>query len=406
MKKKARKFLNDQSGAMVVTTALFIVVLLAAAALTIDYGYMAVVKNELQKAADAGALAGARALGSSSKPDWSSGLATASKIVRKNNAAGQPLTDCQVDYGYWSKVSHTLRPYTITPQSTEIPAVRVMVAKSDGHNDGPVKMLFAPIFRVQTMAVRAEAVAMFVPTQGDSPFDYTIFSGSDSYNLPLNGSQKVIGSVHSNDDLLINGSNDISETAEAKNRVNINGSNDIGSVKAGSLEDIRINGHNDIGSKSGGATHIDMPDYSQQIADIAAQVYDSNKVFNGSVNVDGSIYVNGNVILNGSINSTGAILATGNIIVNGSSTIYGSNQVCLYSAGGNITINGASNSGSASMVIYAPNGKVTINGSMHFNGRVIGKKVLINGSGEFNGDDYPVTTLPIGSGKGRAVLVH
>jgi hypothetical protein len=406
MKSTWKDLFTDQSGAMAVVMALLLVVVLAVAALGVDYGYMAMVQGELQKAADAGALAGARALGSSSNPDWPSGQVAASNIVRENNAAGQPLTDCQVDYGYWSKVNHLLQPYTITPQSTDNPAVRVMVAKSDGHNDGPLKMLFAPIFGVQTMVVSAGAVAMFVPSTGDSPFDYTIFSGSDSYTLPLNGSQKVIGSVHSNDDLSINGSNDISKAAEAKNKVNINGSNDIGSVKAGSLEDITINGSNDIGSQSGGATKIDMPDYTQQIADIAAQVYDSNKVFNGSVDVNGSIYVNGDVILNGSIDSTGAILATGNITVNGSSTINGSNQVCLYSANGNIIMNGASNSGGASMVIYAPHGTITINGSMHFNGRIIGNKVNINGSGEFNGDDYPVTTLPVGKGRGKAVLVH
>lgn len=405
MNKKARKFVDDQSGAMAVIMALFMVVFLAMAALAIDYGYMAWVQNELKTAADAGALAGARALGSSSNPDWFLGQVAASNIVQENKAAGQSLTDCQVDYGYWSKVNHILQPYTIPPQSTDIPAVQVIVAKKDGHNSGPLKMLFAPIFGVQTRDVSGGAVAMFAQVEGDSPFDYTIFSGSEDYTLSLNGSQKVIGAVHSNDDLSINGSNDISRVAEAKDKVNINGSNDIGSVKAGSLQDISINGSNDIGSQSGGGHKIDMPDYTQHIADIAAQVYDSNKVFNGSVDVNGSIYVNGNVILNGSINSTGAILATGNIIVNGSSTINGSNQLCLYSANGNITINGASNSGSSSMVVYAPHGTIIINGSIHFNGRVVGNKVNINGSGVFNGDGYPVTTLPISNGKGRAALV-
>jgi cytoskeletal protein CcmA (bactofilin family) len=405
MHKKARKFFDDQSGAMVVVMALLLVVVLAAAALGIDYGYMAWVQDELKKVAEAGALAGARTLGSSSNPDWNIAVIEADRVVKLNRAAGKTLTDCTVNYGYWSLTAQTLplKPWTTTPALYDVPAIQVVVCKSAAQNGGPLQMLFAPIFGVQTVPVSAGAVAI-MRQSGSSPFDYTIFSGSPSRTLMLNGSQTIKGSVHANDRLTINGSSNISGAAEGVNGVRVNGSNNIGSVLANNVQDITTNGSNNIGSQSGGAQFIGMPDYSQQIASTAAQHYSGNKIFNGSVDVSGSIYVEGNAILNGSVSSTGAILANGDIIVNGSATITGSGQVCLYSANGDILVNGSSFLGAnASAIIYAPNGRVTINGSVHFHGRIVANEVRINGSGNFNGDDYPVTALPIGR-KG-AVLV-
>jgi Flp pilus assembly protein TadG len=160
MKARRPTFTSDQSGAMVVMAALLLVVLLAASALAVDYGYLVWVKGELQKAADAGALAGARVLGSTSNPDWATGQAAATAIVQQNKVAGKLLTDCQVEYGYWSKLTHTLHSFSITPQKNDVPAIRVTIQKSSGKNDGPVRLLFAPIFGVNNFDLRARAVAM------------------------------------------------------------------------------------------------------------------------------------------------------------------------------------------------------------------------------------------------------
>ena len=63
----------DESGALALVMALALVAFLGMAALAVDYGYMCVVQGELEKAAEAGALAGANALGSASNPNWSGG---------------------------------------------------------------------------------------------------------------------------------------------------------------------------------------------------------------------------------------------------------------------------------------------------------------------------------------------
>jgi Flp pilus assembly protein TadG len=188
--KRPRDFAGDQSGALAVTGALFLVVLLAIAALAIDFGHMAWVQNELQKAAEAGALAGAQALGSSANPDWSQGQSTATYVVQQNSADAQPLSDCQVQYGYWSLLTRTLQPYTITPQSTDVPAIQVVVAKGVDkksgaiHNGGPLQMLFAPIFGVHSMDLNAGAVAMLKPNATWSILE----TGNGSVTLSNNAS--------------------------------------------------------------------------------------------------------------------------------------------------------------------------------------------------------------------------
>lgn len=164
MRKEVKGFVADQSGAMAVLVALFLVVLLAASALAIDYGHMAWVHDELQKAADAGALAGARALvpyvGNPGTPDWIAGQNKATETVLLNRADAQAITDCQVDYGYWSLSSKTLQSSGIVPSISDRPAIRVRIAKAAGHNGGPLRTFFAPIFGVNSQDLSAQAIAV------------------------------------------------------------------------------------------------------------------------------------------------------------------------------------------------------------------------------------------------------
>jgi Flp pilus assembly protein TadG/cytoskeletal protein CcmA (bactofilin family) len=407
------RFLADQDGAIAIVVALLLPVLLGFAGLAVDIGHSYAVKSQIKNAADAGALSGARALapytGSPAAPNWAESLSKAPDTVKRNLVDNKRLTDCQVEYGYWSFTTNppSLKSAGIIPTANDYPAVRVTVSKTTGQNDGPLQMLLASALGVLPADVGATSVAITRQSQsGSNPFDYTIFSGSPSKTLSLNGSQVVKGSAHANHKTSINGSSNITGAVEGVNGVRINGSSTIGSVVASSVDQISVNGSNTIGSLLGDAVNIDMPDYYQQMASTAATVYNQNKTFNGSVNINGSISVNGRVTLNGSISSTGAILATGNITINGSSSISGSNQACIYSQNGNITINGSSFSGNeSSEIIYAPKGKVTINGSFKFHGRIIAKEVVINGSANINGADYPVTTLPVPT-SWRASLVQ
>lgn len=57
-----KKLITEERGAIAITVAIVMFVLLGFAAFAIDFGYVYVVKNELQNAADAAALAGASVL--------------------------------------------------------------------------------------------------------------------------------------------------------------------------------------------------------------------------------------------------------------------------------------------------------------------------------------------------------
>jgi len=164
MKSTWKDLFADQSGAVGATVAVLMVAFLAMGSLVMDYGHMAWVQNELKTAADAGALAGARVLapytGTPKTPNWVAGQNMATQTVLLNAADAQPLTDCNVDYGYWSLVTGTLQSPGIIPTSKDLPAVRVTVAKAPGQNYGPLRMYLAPIFGVSARDLSAQAVGV------------------------------------------------------------------------------------------------------------------------------------------------------------------------------------------------------------------------------------------------------
>ena len=57
-----QNMIKDQKGAVVAIVAVCLVIFVGFTALAVDIGHLYVVRNELQNAADAGALAGARRL--------------------------------------------------------------------------------------------------------------------------------------------------------------------------------------------------------------------------------------------------------------------------------------------------------------------------------------------------------
>lgn len=367
----SRELWKSQDGTVAVMVGLMLAMIMGFVGLALDVGNLMITKTRMQNAVDAAVCGGGLLL-----PDQTQATTVAKGLITNNNfdQAGATITFNQ----------------DVARNPGNAPEINCNLTNN-------VPTIFMAVFGFQSVSLTASAEGIVQQGNPKGPFSYTIFSGSPTDTLTLNGSQTVKGSVHSNDKLTVNGSSNISGAAEGANKVTVNGSGQIGTVSSDTVDHIRINGSVDVGNITGGAENIDMPDYTQQIESIAAQKYSGNQTLNGNVDVTGNMYVTGNVILNGSVNSTGTILSTGNITINGSSSISGSNQIFLYSANGNITVNGSNfNSSTSSVIIYAPNGTITLNGSVHsLQGRVIGNKVTINGSGNFNGDDYQVTSLPV-----------
>ncbi len=166
MIKLGGRFRQDQSGGVAFWAAISFIALGGMAALAVDIGRLAVVKSECQKAADAGALAGARSLSLGPPyPNWIDAENSARNAATKNAINGSLITSCQIQVGYWDySWRQTTAPAELlstgtVPTAQLVPAVRVTVSKADGENGGPLLMLFGPLIGVNSEAVHAQTVA-------------------------------------------------------------------------------------------------------------------------------------------------------------------------------------------------------------------------------------------------------
>ena len=206
MKKKMKALntvgLSDQRGVTIILVALLMFVFLGIAALVIDLSHLYVVRNELQNAADAGALAGARFLYNDNGTEVNEGAnqiayaaATANKAIAKTSGAiavdvnweaGQNSeTDVDVQRGHWSFLSKTFEandsttPVDLWNVSTEdldnnpnfINAVKVIARRQDS----PAASFFAGIFGYEDFELSREAVGYIgfagtlAPGEADQP---------------------------------------------------------------------------------------------------------------------------------------------------------------------------------------------------------------------------------------------
>ena len=100
---------RNRRGKIVVMTAFLMVVMLGMVAFSVDVGYMAVTRTEMQICTDAAALAGASAL----VQGQDNARAVALSYLAKNKVAGQTLgaSNATIDLGTWNE---TTRSFTVS----------------------------------------------------------------------------------------------------------------------------------------------------------------------------------------------------------------------------------------------------------------------------------------------------
>jgi hypothetical protein len=185
---------RKQRGGMFILGALIILPLMGFAVLAIDVGRVFIVRNELQNVADAAALAGANCLTRQSDPtstteclsdlapilNWSRAAARAQAQLSDNAADNFAISNTgigsQIQVGYWNLCP----PAAGCPAGTtgipsggtfstgfspltafDKPAVKVVVTKAAGMNNGPIGMLTQMIFNVgSAVSMSAQAVAV------------------------------------------------------------------------------------------------------------------------------------------------------------------------------------------------------------------------------------------------------
>ena len=202
------KPLNNSRGAVAVMVALTMTVLLAMAAGALDIGHSLVARNELQNAADAGALAGARtlgllyegmtpaAMGTYQLPGGDAGaiITAVQSTAVLNAAAGVNVTvnagDVQI--GLWSSATRTFTPTVNQPRSVRV------TTRRDGTANGPISTFLARVIGITSINVNAVATAELTAIGSTPPA---------ALNLPVSISQLFFSQYGCGDSIMLYPSN-------------------------------------------------------------------------------------------------------------------------------------------------------------------------------------------------------
>jgi hypothetical protein len=171
LREQCLTWFHDHSGVAAAFTVVTIAALLGFAALVVDVGHIVVARSELQNAADAAALAGARGYfppapptGTPVSPDPVAAKAAATSYVNQNYADTQALTiasdDIQPGVWHWGTPGYfEATNVTYVHNSSTILAIQVTVRKNAVSNN-PVAMTLAQVLGIPAVDAQATAVAV------------------------------------------------------------------------------------------------------------------------------------------------------------------------------------------------------------------------------------------------------
>jgi len=330
--KRFAKFFRNENGQAAVLAAFMIVVLMGFAALSIDLGRAYLTKSNLQKAADAAALAGAKDL-----PVKTTAESMAVAYAGNN---GVQTTEVAVT----------------TPYNGDKTKIAVVCTRN-------IEYTFAKVLGITNVDISSLAVAQVTNAIGQAS-GYTVFSEDE---LKWNGGNHVItgGDVYGGGGIKFNGNgNQITGVFNyATGIVDFRGSIDGGSEKI---------------------PPIAMPNIANKLLQYKTITVCANMAqFNAAIasSINGVIkYTGGNLALSGAIHGKGVIWVNNGSITTSSQDQNSNDSICFYSENGDITFNGQL--GSIYGVLYAPLGSITVNGSHGtVTGTIIGKNITINGNG-------------------------
>jgi Flp pilus assembly protein TadG len=205
MSRLKKEFAKNESGAVAVYVAIVIVVLLGFGALALDMAHIVSVKRELAKAAEAGALAGARALwpmglpADSTEiitPDCTQGVNTARTTATKNrvDSTNLDLSEVTAQTGVWNYTTKQFTPAI----STDVIGVRVIASRAN------VQTILAQVLgqAPRNMSATAVAIMDYASTLGLAVLPITMDQNaafdSDGYVKKINVTVRMTPDVGDN----------------------------------------------------------------------------------------------------------------------------------------------------------------------------------------------------------------
>jgi hypothetical protein len=394
-----------QRGAIAVLAACMLIILLAMVAFAVDLGYIAYAQTELQRSADAAALAAAAQL-----PDETAAIAVAVASCKENQPGVTPELDPKdVEFGYWDRDGAS---WESASSGGSPGAVRVTIRRTTAGGN-PLNLFFGRLLGRNFADVTASATASksrglcgafigveSVVSSGNVLTD-SFDASAASYDADTAGDH---GSLCSDGPVTLNGGDYIR-----------------GDVRAGSDDEVTVHGNSAVvtGNIGNRVTPLNLPavDASDAADDndnsslpplpLAEKANGNGKgkqltpldnqrnfKLDGTTEYTippGTYYFNdmdlgGQSILNFSgptvIYLTGELKRAGGTVVNNNTQIPSNLQI--YSTGGDIDITSDNNFYG---VIYAPLSDVEVGGTADYFGAIVGGTLKIQGDAQAHYDE-------------------
>ena len=386
-----------RTGAILPLAVILLVLLIGMVAFAVDLGYLSLARTQIQAAADAGALAGAIALGKDAPGDV---RLLAQTAVQANKVAGSAgvieLED--VELGTWNSDTHQFTRLSGADES-EANSVRVTCHRSFSRGN-PIQLFFAPVLGVDFGEASASAVALRAPICG-------AFIGLQSVDLKGNGSytdsyNSSLGEY-------------TSQAPGKKGHICSNGSINVqngtvnGNAIPGSGEEVSIGPQGDVsGSTTPRKERLSVP--AVDFGDVVEN-NDNDKLPNtaysptkqefkhngGEINLPaGTFYFTDLNITGGPviINEPVKIYVDGDFSVSGSGIVTSTQSpknLQVFVTGKAVKIAGNS---SFSGVVYAPSSHIDVAGGAEFFGAAVGKSIKFHNHGGVHADESVLGSIP------------
>ncbi len=407
---------KQRKGAITVLAALFLIVVLAFLAFSIDCGYITVTASELQNAADAGVLSGARAL----HDGRDAAIAAAQLWASKNLAAGKSVSTIaseDIEIGVWDDDTATFT--ALAPESSETPNAVRMTCRRTSTRGNPLNLFFAPLIGTNSTDLVAKATARVKTSRcgliiGISSVSMSGSSHTNSYNS-TNGTYdddepQTTGHGHvcSNGDIAMSGSTAINGDAHPGNGHMVNSSSSVGVLgKISPLNKSLSYPSPDLGDTATNNSNSSIP---LTMNNKKAMNSKGDLVLSGADRLDlppGKYYFNKLTLSGGSsINISGSteIYTTGDVNISGGSVANLAKipkNFQLFPMGSKCTLSGNSDFYG---IVYGPTTKVIRSSDSTFYGAIIAGQLVLSGSGGVYADDSLDSQLLKGGAQGAKLL--
>jgi Flp pilus assembly protein TadG len=385
-------------GNVIVLSCAALTALMAVVALAVDIGYIAHAHTELQRTADAVALAAATKLPNQANA-IDAGIATA---TANNTSIATSLNSGDFVFGWWSRKYGTFT--TPAPSNRPTNAVQVTVSRT-AERGNPINLFFGRVINRDSTDITVKAIGYM-----DRSFCGALVGidwvkvdgtpGSDSYDSvegPYDSSTaNPRGSVCSDGDVTVSGGAVVSGDATAGN----DPVNDVVTLNGGAIVEGTIGNR----IKPLDMPPVDASPYATNNNNAALPLVlrstEQGNVWKSPVDRQGDFVLNagdtvnmppGNYYFrNMTINAGATLMITGNtnIFVTGNYTLAGGAYIVnttmlasnleFYMTGGSANITSDT---TFYGVVYAPNTDVTVNASGDFYGAIVGKTLSVSGGG-------------------------